>query len=163
MGYVPEDPVLYTHLTMYEHAKMIACLYDVPKPKAEEILGYYFSYFNIEAYRNHKIHTVSKGVKQMLLIITALLHDPDVIIFAEPLSGLDIENKKKFRELISSLKENHKTILYSSHNPDFLGVLADRIVVIVNGEIVSDVPKNEINATSIEEHYFNIVSNVGRE
>ena len=87
---------------------------------------------------NARIATYSKGMKQKLLIISSLLHNPDILFFDEPLSGLDANGVMVFKEIMTGLASQGKTIFYSSHIMDVVEKISSRIILINNGQIVAD-------------------------
>lgn len=111
--------------------------------------------FTIEGAINSRISSYSKGMKQKLLIICSLIHNPDILFFDEPLSGLDANSVMIFKEVMSSLAKEGKTIFYSSHIMDVVEKVSDRIVLIDNGTIAADGSfeelKNSEKESSLEE------------
>ncbi|MEG0750194.1 MAG: ATP-binding cassette domain-containing protein, partial [Carnobacterium sp.] len=95
------------------------------------------------AFRN-RLSTFSKGMRQKVLIISSLLHNPDILFWDEPLNGLDANSVLVIKELLAQLKMEGKTIFYSSHIMDTVEKLSDRILILNNGQIVADGPFNEI-------------------
>lgn len=138
LGYVPEEANLYGYLTGLEYLQLAGGLRgiaaDVVNRRAGELLDLLFlsnaSWVPISAY--------SKGMKQRVLIAAALLHDPDVLIFDEAQSGLDIQNALLFRHLLRALADRGKAILYISHVLELVEKVCDRIIVIYKGRIVAD-------------------------
>ena len=94
--------------------------------------------FDIADVYNTRIASYSKGMKQKLLIISSLLHNPDILFFDEPLSGLDANSVMVFKEIMTDLAAQGKTIFYSSHIMDVVEKISSRIVLINNGQIVAD-------------------------
>lgn len=138
LGYVPEEPNLYGYLTGLEYLQLAGGLRGLPTDyvdrKANELLELLYlkdaSWVPISAY--------SKGMKQRVLIASALLHNPDVLIFDEAQSGLDIPNALLFRHLLRALAAQGKAVLYISHVLELVEKVCDRIVVIYRGRIVAD-------------------------
>jgi ABC-2 type transport system ATP-binding protein len=138
LGYVPEEPNLYGYLTGLEYLQLAGGLRglstDVVNRKANELLELLYlrdaSWVPISSY--------SKGMKQRVLIAAALLHDPDLLIFDEAQSGLDIQNALLFRYLLRALAARGKGILYISHVLELVEKVCDRILVIYKGRIVAD-------------------------
>jgi ABC-2 type transport system ATP-binding protein len=138
LGYVPEEPHLYGYLSGLEYLQLVGGLRgmaaDVVDRKANELLELFYladaSWAPISAY--------SKDMKQRVLIAAALLHDPDLLIFDEPQSGLDVSNALLFQHLLRALAARGKAILYISHVLDVVEKVCDRIIVISAGRIVAE-------------------------
>ncbi len=138
LGYVPEEAFVYSHLSGLEHLELIGRLRQLPEAqvqrKAIELLRLLWLY----EHRFTPISSYSKGMKQRVLIAGALLHDPDLLIFDEPLSGLDIASAMLLHELIAELARHNKTILYISHVLEVTEKVCSRIVMLYQGKIVAN-------------------------
>jgi ABC-2 type transport system ATP-binding protein len=137
LGYVPEEAILYSYLTGLEYLELIGRLRglaaaDVGR-KANELL----ELFSLHSYRHAPISTYSKGMKQRVLISAALLHDPDVLILDEPLSGIDVTSAQLFRHLLNELARQGKTILYISHVLEVVERVCAHVVIIYKGRIMA--------------------------
>ena len=138
IGYVPELAELYDVLTPVEFLGFMAELYNLPKEVAAERIEKMLTAFGLEANMHQRIDTFSKGMRQKVLISSALLHNPDIIILDEPLSGLDANSVIIVKDLISKLARDGKTIFYCSHMMDVVEKVSDRIVLINEGTVVAD-------------------------
>ena len=138
LGYVPEEPYIYPHLSGLEYLQLVGRLRGLPEKhltrKAEELLRL----FGLQKDRHALISAYSKGMRQKVLIIAALLHDPDILIFDEPLSGLDVTSALVFRDLVTELARQGKTILYSSHVLEVVEKICSRVVILKQGTVVAD-------------------------
>ena len=138
LGYVPEEPNLYGYLTGFEYLQLAGGLRGLPcdivTRKASELLDLFYLW---DA-RWVPISAYSKGMKQRVLIAAALLHDPDVLIFDEAQSGLDIANSLLFRHILRELAARGKSVLYISHVLELVEKVCEHIVVIYKGRIVAD-------------------------
>ena len=138
LGYVPEEAFVYPHLTGLEHLELIGRLRQLPERlvsrKAEELLRLLW----LHEHRFTPISSYSKGMKQRVLIAGALLHDPDLLIFDEPLSGLDIASAMLLHELIAELARQGKTILYISHVLEVTEKVCARVIMLYEGRIVAN-------------------------
>jgi ABC-2 type transport system ATP-binding protein len=138
LGYVPEEPNLYGYLTGLEYLQLAGGLRglapDLVTKRANELLELLY----LTEARWLAIGNYSKGMKQRVLIAAALLHDPDVLIFDEAQSGLDITNGLLFRHLLRELAARGKMVLYISHVLELVEKVCDHIVVIDKGRIVAD-------------------------
>lgn len=138
IGYVPELAELYEVLTPIEFLSFMAELYSIDLVVAQERMVKMLTAFGLESSMNQRMDTFSKGMRQKVLIISGLLHNPDIIILDEPLSGLDANSVIIVKELISKLAKEGKTIFYCSHMMDVVEKVSDRIVLINNGKVVAD-------------------------
>ncbi|MBS4535135.1 ABC transporter ATP-binding protein [Clostridium sp. D2Q-14] len=158
IGYVPETADIYENLTAREYLIFMGELYgmdssDVDK-KAEKLM----ELFGIRDVYDGRINSFSKGMKQKVLIISSLLNDPDILFLDEPLSGIDANSVMVFKEVLSELVRDGKTIFYSSHIMEVVEKLSDRIILINDGEIVADGSMKDLNSQLNEgslEHIFN--------
>jgi ABC-2 type transport system ATP-binding protein len=137
VGYVPETGALYDALTPDEYFRFISLLYhlepDVVQPRIEQFLRM----FELGDVRATRMVTFSKGMKQKVLIAAALLHAPDVVIFDEPLNGLDANAMLVFKELLRGLAAQGRTLLFCSHLLDVVERLCPRIVIIDKGRAIA--------------------------
>ena len=138
IGYVPELAELYDVLTPSEFLGFMAELYNMPKEMATDRIGKMLSAFGLEANMHQRMDTFSKGMKQKVLITSGLLHNPDIIILDEPLSGLDANSVIIVKDLISKLAKEGKTIFYCSHMMDVVEKVSDRIILINEGTVIAD-------------------------
>jgi len=138
LGYVPEEPHLYSFQSGREYLELVGRLRELPPRTLARKMDALFELFGLSAAANQGIASYSKGMKQKLLIIAALLHDPDVLIFDEPDSGLDVTANLVLRHLVRALAERGKAVLYSSHVLELVEKLCDRVVVLHRGRVVAD-------------------------
>lgn len=138
IGYVPEVAETYESLTAREYLTFIGQLYgleyDIADKKAYELMDI----LGIKDAYNSRISSFSKGMKQKVVIISSLIHNPDILFLDEPLSGLDANSVMVLKEIMLSLKEEGKTIFYSSHIMEVVEKISDRIVLLNDGNIVAD-------------------------
>lgn len=138
LGYIPEEAYVYPHLTGLEQLELIGRLRRLPEKlverKANELLRLLWLY----EHRHTPISAYSKGMKQRVLIAGALLHDPGLLIFDEPLNGLDITSALLLHELIAELARNGKCILYISHVLEVTEKVCSRIIMLYQGKIVAN-------------------------
>ncbi|HTV13918.1 MAG TPA: ABC transporter ATP-binding protein [Acidobacteriaceae bacterium] len=138
MGYVPEEPHLYNHLSGEEYLTMVAQLRELPpRPTAERIAGM-LRLLSLYDDRHASISGYSKGMRQKVLIIAALLHNPDLVLLDEPFSGLDVASALVLRSLIQELAARGKVVLFSSHELDTVERVSQRVVILHKGKIVAD-------------------------
>ncbi len=138
IGYVPELAELYDVLTPAEFLGLMAELYGLAPDIASDRITKMLTAFGLEANINDRMDTFSKGMRQKVLISSGLLHNPDIIILDEPLSGLDANSVIIVKDLISKLAKDGKTIFYCSHMMDVVEKVSDRIVLINEGTVIAD-------------------------
>ena len=138
IGYVPEIAHMYECLTAREYLTFIGQLYGLEYEIADKKAFALMDILGIKDAYNLRIGSFSKGMKQKVLIISSLIHNPDIIFLDEPLSGLDANSVMIIKELLLNLKEDGKTIFYSSHIMEVVEKISDRIVLLNNGQIVAD-------------------------
>ncbi len=138
IGYVPELAELYDVLTPREFLSLVGALYNLPAEVVSERGNGMLEAFGLAGNMDQRMDSFSKGMKQKVLITSGLLHNPDIIILDEPLSGLDANSVIIVKELISKLAANGKTIFYSSHMMDIVEKVSDRIILINEGKVVAD-------------------------
>lgn len=135
-SYIPETPYVYDLLTVQEHLQFIAQAYGVKdwKPKANELL----EMFELDDKRDKLGRDLSKGMRQKVSICCALLPDPQLLFFDEPMIGLDPKAIKNTKKIFKELKEAGKTILVSTHMIDSVESIADRIMILKDGRILGN-------------------------
>lgn len=150
IGYVPEQAELYDTLTAMEYLVFTGELYGLDRKYAEEKAQKLMEEFELGEVMHSRISSFSKGMKQKVLIISSLLHNPDLLFFDEPLSGLDANSMMIIREMLAQLAAQGKTIFYSSHIMDIVEKISNRIVLIVKGTVVADGSFEELQEMSEE-------------
>ncbi|MFD2938118.1 ABC transporter ATP-binding protein [Spirosoma flavum] len=138
IGYVPENAALYDTLTPIEYLQFIGQLYDLNTTHIERRALEMLRLFQLSDHANARMTTFSKGMRQKVLLISGLLHNPDVIFLDEPLSGLDANAVVLVKEIMRQLATSGKTIFYSSHIMDVVEKISDRIIIINQGQIIAD-------------------------
>jgi ABC-2 type transport system ATP-binding protein len=138
IGYVPESGGLYESLTGYEFLELMGRLYHL----SEEVIAHkareFLRLFQLEDVMHQRLSSYSKGMKQKVLISSALIHNPDLLFFDEPLSGLDANSMLLFKELLRHLADQGKTIFYCSHVLDVVERICKRVIIIEKGRIIAD-------------------------
>ena len=138
MGYVPEEPYLYNHLSAVEYLTMVAQLRELSTKESSERMDGMLRIFALYDDRHASISGYSKGMRQKVLIIAALLHNPDLVLLDEPFSGLDVGSALILRSLIQELAARGKVVLFSSHELDTVERVSSRIVILHRGKLVAD-------------------------
>lgn len=155
-GYVPETPALYDMLTVYEHFEFIASAYGVSdyKDKAEALL----ERFELDDKRDKLGKELSKGMQQKVGICCALLTEPKVILFDEPMVGLDPRAIKELKNVFLELREKGCSVMISTHIIDSVDELWDKTLIMKNGSIILSRTRNELLETgeSLEQIFFDV-------
>lgn len=138
LGYVPEEPNLYSYLTGLEFVQLAGRLRGLAEAEVIAKSDALLESLSLTDARWSPISSYSKGMKQRVMIAAALLHDPDVLIFDEAQSGLDIANAVLFRHLLHRLAARGKAVLYISHVLELVEKVCQHIIVIYKGRIVAD-------------------------
>jgi len=138
LGYVPEEAYVYPHLTGLEQLELIGRLRKLPEAHVQRKAAELLRLLWLHEHRYTPISSYSKGMKQRVLIAGALLHDPDLIIFDEPLNGLDIASAMLLHELIAELSRHGKTIMYISHVLEVTEKVCSRVIMLYQGTIVAN-------------------------
>jgi ABC-2 type transport system ATP-binding protein len=138
MGYVPEEPYLYSHLSGLEYLTMVGQLRNLPaKPTADRIDGL-LRLLSLHDDRHAAISSYSKGMRQKVLLSAALLHNPDLLLLDEPFSGLDVGTGLVLRSLIQELAARGKVVLFSSHELETVERVCSHVVILHHGKVVAD-------------------------
>jgi len=140
VGYVPESGAVFEALTGWEYLKLIAALYHMPEDEAATRIERFGQFFDLttDTLQDKRLSAYSKGMRQKVVITAALLHNPKVVFFDEPLNGLDANAALSLKTLITSLAREGKTIIYCSHILDVVERICKRVVIIHEGSIVAD-------------------------
>ena len=137
IGYVPEEAHLYPHLSGREYLQLVGRLRGIERrvlePKIEELLRL----VGLEADRHTPIASYSKGMRQKILLLAALLHDPELLILDEPFSGLDVNTAMVLRSLLGSLARRGKMVLYSSHVLEVVEKVCRNVLILHKGKVVA--------------------------
>ncbi len=138
LGYVPDSAALYETLTPNEYLSLVAELHHMERGVAAERITKMLSAFELAPHADRPAETLSRGQRQKVLIIAALVHDPDVLLLDEPLNGLDANSGMALRTILESLVQRGKSILFCTHIFEIVQRLCQRVVVIADGAIVAD-------------------------
>lgn len=160
IGYVPEISRMYENLTVREYLTFIGQLYNMPYEKCDEKAFSLVEILGIAHAYDTRIASLSKGMKQKVLIISSLLHNPDILFLDEPLSGLDANSVSVVKEIICKLRDDNKTIFYSSHIMEVVEKISDRIILLKDGKIAADGKFEQIKSMSEEESLEDIFNDI---
>jgi ABC-2 type transport system ATP-binding protein len=137
LGYVPEEPFLYTHLTAPEYLRLVGGLRGVADAILETKIERFLELFGLEDDRYSTLSAFSKGMRQKVLLASALLHNPELIVLDEPFSGLDVSAALMLRSVIRSLADEGRTILMSSHVIEVVEQMCTDVVILSDGHVVA--------------------------
>ena len=138
LGYIPEEPYLYPFLSGTEYLQLVGRLREMPERLLTKKIDSFLDLFNLTSAADQSIASYSKGMRQKIVISAALLHDPSVVLFDEPETGLDVTTTLMLRHLVRTLAARGKAILYSSHILEVVERVCDRVIVLHKGAIVAD-------------------------
>jgi len=138
LGYVPEEAHVYPALTGMEYLQLMGRLREMPEAAVNEKATDLLKLFSLYLNRHAPLASYSKGMKQRVLISAALLHDPDILVFDEPLSGLDVSSALLFKHLVAELASRGKVILYISHVLEVVERICAKVIVIYKGQIKAE-------------------------
>jgi ABC-2 type transport system ATP-binding protein len=164
VGYVPETGALFESLTGLEYLKLVASLYHIDERESHQRIEQFAMFFELtpSTLKHKKLGAYSKGMRQKVVITAALLHNPKVVFFDEPLNGLDANAALLLKTLITTLAREGKTIVYCSHVLDVVERMVERVVIIHKGKIIADGAVPEIlkhaQATSLEQAFNTLTS-----
>ncbi|HTS76067.1 MAG TPA: ABC transporter ATP-binding protein [Bryobacteraceae bacterium] len=138
LGYVPEEPQLYPHLTGGEYLEMVGQLRGLPEGLLKEKINGFLRLFSLYEDRFVQISSYSKGMRQKILLAAALLHNPEMILLDEPFSGLDVNSALVLRNLIRELAARGKVVLFSSHELETVERVSQHIIILHKGRVVAN-------------------------
>ena len=149
VGFVPESGAVFESLTGLEYLEMVAALYAIPQDAARIRIRQFIAFFDLsfETLTDKLLGAYSKGMRRKVVITAALLHNPTVVFFDEPLDGLDANAAVGFKALIQTLAREGKTIVYSSHILDVVERVCDRVIIIDKGRLLLEGKPDELVAS----------------
>jgi ABC-2 type transport system ATP-binding protein len=135
IGYLPELTYYYKFLNAEELLRLYATIFNIPRVKMDALVDAALKLVDLEHARKRLIKTYSKGMQQRIGLAQALVNDPDLLILDEPTSGLDPVGRMKVREIIQRLKNEGKTVFFSSHELGEVETVCDRVAILHEGEL----------------------------
>jgi ABC-2 type transport system ATP-binding protein len=138
IGYLPEQTYYYKFLTAEELLRFYARIFRIPKAETEQRIDRILKLVELEHARKRQIRTYSKGMQQRAGLAQALINDPDLLILDEPTSGLDPLGRMKVRDIIQRLRNDGKTVFFSSHELGEVETVCDRVAILHQGELKVD-------------------------
>jgi ABC-2 type transport system ATP-binding protein len=143
---VPENAALYDALSVREFLLLVGRLHSLPDARSLRCMQEMLAAFDLAERIGSRLGSLSKGMRQKVLICSALLHDPQVVFLDEPLSGLDVSSTILVKTLIRSLADRGRTVFYCSHVMDVVERVCDRIVILADGRVVADGTFEQLSA-----------------
>ena len=153
-AYVPDNPDLYENMKAIDFINFICDMYNTPLITRKENIAKYSKMFEIENNLNDDISSFSHGMKQKVALISALAHNPKVLIMDEPFVGLDPKAVYDMKELMKQMAKEGKTVLFSTHILDVAEKLCDRVAIIKNGKIVKTGNMKDVKGDESLEQVF---------
>lgn len=162
LGYVPEEANLYPYLTGQEYLDMVATLRTIPAARQKKTIAGLLRLFSLWPHRHITMGSYSKGMRQRVLLIAALMGNPDILIFDEPLSGLDVTSTLIIKNLIQALSERGKAIFYCSHILEVVEKVCSHLIILRKGQVIThgattDVRK-QIGKSSLEGVFLQLLA-----
>src|SRR5213593_1267030 len=148
IGYLPELTYYYKFLTAEELLRFYARIFGIPRPEADRRIEHLLKLVELDSARQRPIKTYSKGMQQRVGLAQALINNPDLLILDEPTSGLDPLGRMKVREIIQRLRNEGKTVFFSSHELGEVETVCDRVAILHQGEL-----KVEGRVSELVRHY----------
>ena len=164
IGFVPDNPDIFLNLKGIEYLNFIADIYEVPIEKRKENIEELSKLFEMEYDLNNKIKSYSHGMRQKIIIMGVLLHEPQNLILDEPLTGLDPKSSFDLKNIMKDYVKRNKTVFFSTHILEVAERLCDRLAVIDKGKILfigtyEEMKKKFGNEGSLEEVFMEITEN----
>jgi ABC-2 type transport system ATP-binding protein len=163
LGYVPEEAHLYPFLTGWEYLELVGTLRGMPRAELESKIDSLLQLFSLHPSRHLGIGQYSKGMRQRILLIAAIMHNPDIFIFDEPLSGLDVTSALIFKNMVHVLGDQGKLVFYCSHVLEVVEKICTDVLILRKGLVIAqDSVANigKILGQSLENTFLHLVDDV---
>jgi len=161
LGYVPEEANLYPYLSGEEYLEMVGTLRTMPPSKLKSRVGALLELFSLYPHRHVALGSYSKGMRQRVLLIAALMDNPDVLILDEPLSGLDVTSALIFKNLMQTFSAKGKAIFYCSHVLEIVEKVCTQLLVLRKGQVIAygstEEVRRRIGQVSLENIFLQLV------
>ncbi len=164
IGYVSDDPNVFERLKGIEYLNFMADIYNVPNKNRKDRIKYLSEKFEMITALNDRIQSYSHGMRQKIIVIGVLLHEPDVWILDEPLTGLDPKSSYTLKEMMRKHADSNNTVMFSTHVLEVAEKVCDRIAIINNGEILfvgtlEEMKKQANYESSLEKMFLEMTEN----
>ena len=153
-AYIPDNPDIYDFMTGVQYLNFVADIFEVSQQKRSELIKKYADMFEISGSLNDAINSYSHGMKQKLVIISALIHSPKLIIMDEPFVGLDPKASHILKGIMRQICDDGGAIFFSTHVLEVAEKLCDRVAIIKNGNLVVSGTIDEVKGDSSLEEVF---------
>jgi ABC-2 type transport system ATP-binding protein len=167
LGYVPEEPNLYPYLTGREYLEMVGTLRGMPASPLDKKIDALLELFSLHSHRHSSIASYSKGMRQRILLIAALMDNPEILIFDEPLSGLDVTSALVLKNLIRALGQRGRAIFYCSHVLEVVEQVCSHLLILRKGTVIAcdttAAIQSDIEHRSLESTFMHLVKEVDAE
>ncbi|UCF37677.1 MAG: ABC transporter ATP-binding protein [Acidobacteriota bacterium] len=163
LGYVPEEPHLYSYLSGMEYLQLVGYLRGIHEQVLHTRIERLLRLFSLFPMRFRRIGSYSKGMKQKVLLCAALIHNPDLLVLDEPLSGLDVNSVLVLENLLPKLALSGKTVLYSSHILGTVEKLCTKVVIIQKGKLIADTQVEAIRRLKGDSTFEKVFSDLALE
>jgi ABC-2 type transport system ATP-binding protein len=162
VGYVPEEADLYPFLSGWEYLELVGTLRGMDHGKVEQKANEMLALFSLHSHRHASIASYSKGMRQRILLIAALIDDPQILILDEPLSGLDAVSALIVKELIKQLGRRGKAVFYCSHLLEVVEKICSHVMILKNGTVIAHTLTADLHrklgGASLEQAFVHLVS-----
>jgi ABC-2 type transport system ATP-binding protein len=163
LGYVPEEAHLYPFLTGWEYLELVGTLRGMPRGELESKIDSLLQLFSLHPSRHVGIGQYSKGMRQRILLIAAIMHNPEIFIFDEPLSGLDVTSALIFKNLVHELGQQGKLVFYCSHVLEVVEKICTDVLILRKGLVIAQDSVTNIGkilGQSLENTFLHLVDDV---
>jgi ABC-2 type transport system ATP-binding protein len=163
LGYVPEEAHLYPYLSGWEYLELIGTLRGMPHECLEKKIDSLLELFSLHPHRHASIGSYSKGMRQRILLIAAIMDDPEIFIFDEPLSGLDVTSALIFKNLVQALGQQGKYVFYCSHVLEVVEKVCSDVLILRKGIVIAQDSVTNIGrilGQSLESTFLHLVDDV---
>jgi ABC-2 type transport system ATP-binding protein len=147
MGYVPEEPHLYSYLTGPEYLQLVGRLRGIPAGPLQDKIDRFMQILGIYDDRYQTLSSYSKGMRQKILVSAAVLHNPRIVVLDEPFSGLDVSAARTLKAFVRAMAEEGKLVVFSSHVLEVVEQVCSRVVILKDGRIVGHDSVANLRAT----------------
>ncbi|MGD9761197.1 MAG: ABC transporter ATP-binding protein [Candidatus Izemoplasmatales bacterium] len=159
MAYIPDNPDIYEALSGIQYLDFIADAYDVDLEKRRHLINKYATMFEMSDVLNHPIASYSHGMKQKIVIMSALIHSPKVMLLDEPFVGLDPKASYLLKDVFRELVDQGSLIFFSTHVLEVVEKLCNKVAIIKNGKIVANGSTEEIiKDNSLEQIFIDLLN-----
>jgi len=160
IGYAPEEPHLFKGLTPIEFLNICGLLHEMDEELVKTRTHELLSLFDLTNKSHHQIGSFSKGMKRKVLLASAMLHDPEILVLDEPMEGLDVFAQGALKSRLLTFRNQGKTIIYSTHTLEIVDLLCDHVCLIEAGNIIDFGPIQEVKERLKVEHFLDAFKKV---